>query len=80
MQRIREAAELWLEVRGAKRGVARGLVFVGVQPRTTRLAPNEASHGATLQGLAATLPADFSRHQRIFSIHDVLSSVLASFQ
>jgi predicted RNase H-like HicB family nuclease len=31
MQRIREAAELWLEVRGAKRGAAPGLEFVGVQ-------------------------------------------------
>ncbi len=31
MQRIREAAELWLEVRGAKREATAGLEFVGVQ-------------------------------------------------
>ncbi len=31
MQRIREAAELWLEVRGAKKGGRPGLEFVGVQ-------------------------------------------------
>jgi predicted RNase H-like HicB family nuclease len=31
MQRIREAAELWLEVRGAKRGAVPGLEFIGVQ-------------------------------------------------
>ncbi len=31
MQRIREAAELWLEVRGTQQGSVAGLEFIGVQ-------------------------------------------------